>query len=284
MGSRSIQARTSREPYLVHSSAGARKHAGNGNAQEQLEALRLELAEFHRELFEAAQTQRTMSGPRQLVRGEFEIAAEIFPVRHLSGDFFSITDCGSATVLAIGDIAGKGLRAGIWFTHLLGLTRLYAHSTTDPGEALAKLNHQLCMTQSPPPLTTLFLAKLDWVGHKLTYSNAGHPAPLLLRANTTESLAVGGPVLAAVTGARFESDTVDFLAGDMMVAYSDGLVECSNEDSEEFGIQRLADEARKLKHSVSMSEALFSIIGTAQDFAGTHSRTDDCTVVMVRRN
>jgi serine phosphatase RsbU (regulator of sigma subunit) len=68
----------------------------------------------------------------------------------------------------------------------------------------------------------------------------------------------------------------------MMVAYSDGLVECPNEDREEFGIQRLADEARRIKHSASVGEALFSIIGAAQDFAGTHGRTDDCSVLVVR--
>jgi len=283
MGSRSIQARAPLSAQAIRPYVAEPK-AKRETVEQKLDTLRLEFAELHRELFEAAQMQRMMSGPRQLRRGDFEIAAEIFPIRHLSGDFVSISECGAKTMLAVGDIEGKGLRAGLWFTHLLGLTRMYAESAADTGQALSELNRDICMAQVRPPLTSLFLAELDWSDGTLTYSNAGHPAPIVLRGDgSIESLTTGGPVLCAVPGAEFECEPIEFRSGEMLIGYSDGLLECENEDREPFGVERVIDEARKLRQE-SVSEILFSIIGAAQDFAGTRTRTDDCTVMVLRRD
>jgi len=285
MASRSFRARTQQRLHLTRPLSSTQFVVSENTAQKQLEALRLEFAELYRELFEAAQMQRMMSGPRLLRRGEFELAAEIFPVRHLSGDFLSISDSGSTTLLAIGDIEGKGLRAGMWFTHFLGLTRMFAESTADPGEALAELNQHVCLEQSQPPLTSLFLARLDWTAGTMVYSSAGHPAPLLLRADgVIETLSAGGPLLSAVPGAAFESASLEFGRGDMFVAYTDGLLECANESFEEFGVQRVIEELRSTNPKNSVTEILFSIIGAAQDFAGTRPRADDCTAIVLRRD
>lgn len=249
---------------------------------QQLDRLRLDFADFYRELYEAAQMQRKLSGPRRLRRGDFEIAAEMFPVRHLSGDFFSISDVGSSTLLAIGDIAGKGLSAGMWFTCLLGLTRMYGESLADPGQALAAMNAHMCESSPAPPLTSVFLARLDWASHELLYCNAGHPAPVLLRGSGShEFLNAGGPVLGAVPQAGFAGARVRVDPGDTLVGYSDGLLECCNERDEEFGVEGLVRELFKPAPD-SISERLFSIIGAAQDFAGSHAREDDCTLMVVQ--
>jgi serine phosphatase RsbU (regulator of sigma subunit) len=249
--------------------------------EQQLASLRLEFADVYRELYEAAQMQRKLSGPRLLRRGNFEIAAEIFPVRHLSGDFFNVSDLGNTTMLAIGDIAGKGLLAGMWFTHLLGLTRLYGESIADPAAALAVINRQVCSFLGLP-LTSMFLARLDTAAHQLLYCNAGHPAPMLLReSGTLEFLSEGGPVLGAVPKAEFASACVSFEAGDTLVGYSDGLLECRNQDDEEFGVDGVVKELLKAAQA-SSSQMLFSIIGAAQDFAGTQAREDDCTLMVVQ--
>jgi sigma-B regulation protein RsbU (phosphoserine phosphatase) len=243
--------------------------------------MRLEFADFYRELYEAAQMQRKLSGPRFLRRGDFQIAAEMFPVRHLSGDFFNVSDLGKITLLAIGDIAGKGLLAGMWFTHLLGLTRMYGESLGDPALALTAINRQICQPAIPVPMTSLFLARLDWGAHELLYCNAGHPAPILLRdSGTLQHLDEGGPVLGAVPGAKFTGGRVRLNPGDMLVGYSDGLLECRNEHEEEFGVDRVIQELSKPTGSIS--ELLFSIIGAAQDFTGSNLREDDCTLLVVQ--
>lgn len=251
----------------------------------ELATTRSELAEVQRELFEAAQMQRRMSGPRVLRRGEFEIAAEMFPIHHLSGDFFSILDAGETMLVAIGDIAGKGLKAGMWFTHLLGLARMYAESVADPGDALAAINRQMCRVNSPPPLTSLYLAQLHWMTGEVVYSNAGHPAALRFRADgTLECLATGGPLLGAVPGAKFESGATRLMPGDTLLAFTDGLLECCNQSMEEFGEQRVVNAVRDTRVGASAGELLFSVVGAAQDFAGSQQRADDCTLVALCRD
>ncbi len=251
--------------------------------EEQLTTLRMEFADIYRELYAGAQMQRSLSGPRLLRRGVFEVAAEIFPVRHLSGDFFNVSDAGTTTLLAIGDIAGKGLLAAMWFTHVLELTRTCGELFHDPARALAAINRKMCGADSAPPLTSLFLGRLDPDTGKLVYCNAGHPAPILLRASgDLQYLDEGGPVLGAVDDAGFRSGSLILEPGDTLVGYSDGLLECRNEDGEEFGRERVLAEV--LKSSMSGTQAmLFSIIGAAQDFAGSHAREDDCTLMVTQR-
>jgi serine phosphatase RsbU (regulator of sigma subunit) len=270
---------------IINASAAVTEaERARSSIEEQLATLQLAFAEVYRELYEAAQMQRQMSGPRMLRHADFEIAAEIFPVRHLSGDFFSVSEQGTSTLLAIGDIAGKGVLAGMWFTHLLGLTRIYGETVPELAEAMSDINHQICASATSPPLTSMVLARLDRPTGELLYCNAGHPAPVLLRADgEVEFLNVGGLVLGAVEEARFRSARVILEPGDTLLGFSDGLLECCNEHDEQFGVERVIDEARRAVSLETPTSMLCSIIGAAQDFAGTASRTDDCTMMVVRR-
>jgi sigma-B regulation protein RsbU (phosphoserine phosphatase) len=250
--------------------------------EEQLALSNLETSELRREVYEAAQMQRHLCGSRLVRRGSFEIAAELFPVRHLSGDFFCISDFGSTTMLGIGDICGKGLLAGMWSIHILELTRMYGAATADPAEALNTMNRILCAARPSAPLTSIFLAYMDYSGRELFYCNAGHPAPVLLRADgTLQLLSEGGPLLGVIPDAEFRSRHVTLERGDTLLAFSDGLTECRNEREEEFETGRIVSEIRKAA-SLSTSDMLFSIIGAAQDFAGTQPREDDCTLLVAR--
>src|SRR5215470_17569507 len=228
--------------------------------KEELEAVRREQAKLQQAIYEAAQVQRRLCSPRELLWGEFEIAGEIFPVRHLSGDFFKVMEFDSALGLAVGDIAGKGLSAGIWQTHMMGLTQRSARRHSDPAAAVAEINRELWQGQGEPPLTALFLARLDPKGDKLEYCNAGLPAPLLQRqAGTAERLEKGGPMLGAMQDATFNSGSVRLNAGDMLIAYSDGVTECRNSQDEEFEMERLAAAARAVS-GASANRALFATL------------------------
>jgi sigma-B regulation protein RsbU (phosphoserine phosphatase) len=241
-----------------------------------------ESAALHRELFEVAQMQRSLSGPRMLRRGEFEISAEIFPVRHLSGDFFCLGDLGETTLLAIGDICGKGLMAAMWFTCMLTLARTYGRAIADPGAALHAINRHLCATTPPAPLTSMILARFDHARGELLYSNAGHPAPVLLKSEgSVRFLSEGGPVLGVVSDARFETGRIILKPNDSLIAFTDGLIECRNEHGEEFGTDRLVCESQKAM-CYSPSEMLFSLMGAARDFAGEQAREDDCTLIVMK--
>jgi serine phosphatase RsbU (regulator of sigma subunit) len=251
--------------------------------QLELDAVRREQAKLQQAIYEAAQVQRRLCAPRELLWGEFEIAGEIFPVRHLSGDFFKVMEFDSALGLTVGDIAGKGLSAGIWQAHLMGLTQRYARRHADPAAAVAEVNRELWQDQGEPPLTALFLARLDSKTNELVFCNAGLPAPLLLRhGKTVERLEQGGPMLGAMQEPTFNSGSVCLNPGDMLIAYSDGVTECRNSQEEEFEMERLAAAARAVS-GARANQALFSTLGAVLDFADTCPPSDDLTVLVVRR-
>src|ERR1700674_50421 len=146
-------------------------------------ALQQDYAELHTAIFEAAQVHRRLCAPRLVRYGDFEIASEIFAVRHLAGDFFTIKETNRGAVLALGDICGKGLAAGMWPTHLVGLVATRAAVSSEPESIVAGVNRDVCLMASAVPLASLFVARLDPATGKLNYCSAGHPPALLLRAN-----------------------------------------------------------------------------------------------------
>jgi sigma-B regulation protein RsbU (phosphoserine phosphatase) len=248
------------------------------------QAFETEVHSLREDLSEAAQVQRLLNGPRELRRGDYEIACETFPVRQISGDFCTVFDVGDRTVFAVGDIAGKGLIAGMWFTHIVSLVRFHAGSIADPGAAMSAVNRELCSLSLERPLITVFLGSLDSSTNTLSYCRAGHPPPVIIHADSGPELAhTGGPVLGVLQDAEFEAGTAVFDPGDSLLAYSDGLSELRNEQGEEFGIRRLLDEVERCERS-SATRLLFSMLGTVKDFAGGGQPQDDITVMAMLRH
>src|SRR5216684_7097692 len=121
-----------------------------------LAALQQDYAELHTAIFEAAQVHRRLCAPRLVRHGGFEIASEIFAVRHLPGDFFTVEETNDGVLLALGDICGKGLAAGMWTTHLAGLVGAHARVTAEPAAIVAEVNQDICLMASAVPLASLF--------------------------------------------------------------------------------------------------------------------------------
>lgn len=251
--------------------------------KDQLASLKREHDDLRRAIYEAAQAQRRLCGPRHLHAGSYEFASEIFPVRHLSGDFISLLEIESDFVFAIGDIAGKGLMAGMWFTHVVGMIRRQMSALGDPAAALSAINRDLLLTSLNVPLTTLFLARINLESGNLTYCNAGHPPALLLRENSEfQELGEGGPVLGAIRRASFANGNAKLLPGDTLLAYSDGIPECRNETGIEFGAQGLQNAARTFS-GCKPSVMLFSVLAEVENFAGTQRREDDVALMVLHR-
>src|SRR3954467_13688771 len=142
-------------------------------------ALQKDYAELHEAIFEAAQVHRRLCAPRLLRFGAFEIASEIFAVRHLPGDFFTVEQTNEGVVLALGDICGKGLAAGMWTTHMVGMLRAHTACSSAADKIVSGVNRDICRMSTLRPLVTLFLANLDAVSGVLSYCSAGHPPAFL---------------------------------------------------------------------------------------------------------
>jgi serine phosphatase RsbU (regulator of sigma subunit) len=255
-----------------------------------LAALQQDYAELHTAIFEAAQVHRRLCAPRLVRHGNFEIASEIFAVRHLPGDFFTVEETNDGVILALGDICGKGLAAGMWTTHLVGLVGTHTAVSSEPEVIVAGVNQELCEMTSTMPLASMFLANLDPSTGFVKYSSAGHPPAILLRANgKLESLSEGGLLLGVLSDAAYVSGSFKLGAGDVLVIYSDGITESLNNAGEEFGYALLEQQVRRAQTASadttgSADTMLFSVLGAVQDFAATRSLIDDLSLVIVRRD
>jgi sigma-B regulation protein RsbU (phosphoserine phosphatase) len=257
-----------------------------------LAGLQQDYAELHTEIFEAAQVHRRLCAPRHIRFGNFEVASEIFAVRHLPGDFFTVKEKSDGVILALGDICGKGLAAGMWTTHLVGLVGARVAVTSKPEAIVAGVNRDLCLLKSFMPLASLFLAKLNPLTGFVEYCSAGHPPAMLLRANgEMELLSEGGTLLGVVPAASYACGSFELGAGDVLMIYSDGITESLNSAGEEFGYGHLENQLRRAAagagdegpQAAVADAVLFSVLGAVQDFAAACPLVDDMSLAIVRR-
>jgi sigma-B regulation protein RsbU (phosphoserine phosphatase) len=186
-------------------------------------------------------------------------------------------------VFAIGDIAGKGLTAAMWFTQVIGMIRLQMAVLRDPAAALSSVNCELLLTGLEAPLTTLFLARVHLESGEFIYCNAGHPPALLLRQNDEiEELRTGGPVLGAISRASYANGNARLSPGATLLAYSDGIPECRNESGMEFGATGLLNTVRTFS-GCNPGRMLFSVLAAVENFSGRQRREDDVALAVLHR-
>jgi sigma-B regulation protein RsbU (phosphoserine phosphatase) len=251
--------------------------------EQKLAALQKDYAELHTALFEAAEVHRRVCAPRYLRYGSFHIASEIFAVRQLPGDFVIAQETPREIMLALGDVCGKGLAAAMWVTHLAGLVAMHASVNSQPQAIAAEVNRDF-QRMPAMPLTSLFQARLDPFEGTLDYCNAGHPPALLVRADgEMEALSEGGPVLGAIATGSFIQERVYLQPGDMLIVYSDGILDSANHAGEQFGYERWEQYVRRVE-KVDADATLFSLLGAVQDFAGGCPLEDDMSLVVISRN
>jgi sigma-B regulation protein RsbU (phosphoserine phosphatase) len=249
-----------------------------------MSSLLRERVDLFAQLFDAAQIQRKLSGPRVLRNGDLQFASEVFAARFLSGDFTTFSQNGSRVSAVLGDIGGKGVSAGMWFTHLAGLLQSYGRPDSDPAIIASEINRHLCYLRPVAPFVTAFLAQIDCHLGELTYCNAGHFPPILLHADgRTELLDEGGPLLGAIEGAEFQSGELTLEPGATLVAYSDGVLECCNTSGEEFGSDRLIVALRQAKQQ-SAQATLMMLLAAVQDFANGNLLCDDVSLTVIQRD
>jgi serine phosphatase RsbU (regulator of sigma subunit) len=258
--------------------------AANVPPQDEVGPLLQERLDLHAQLFEAAQIHRKLSGPRVLQLGDMQFASEVFAARYLPGDFTVLSQNGSKVLTTLGDIAGKGFAAGMWFTHLAALLQNYGHPDYNLGSTASEINRHLCYLRPVAPFVTVFMAQVDCDLGALTYCNAGHFPPVLLRADgRTEMLTSGGPLLGAIEDAEFESGQVLFEPGDTLVVYSDGVLECRGASGEEFGSDRLLTTVREAKQPTAQA-TLMMLLAAVQDFANGNPLSDDVSLAVIQRD
>jgi len=223
---------------------------------------------------------------------EFEgldFAAECVPAWQVGGDFYDVfsTDDGHIAIV-LGDVSGKGLPASVVVGLLVGAVRAssWLAGALEHQAATGRLSELLRTRTSLERFASLFWCYYDPSTRILGYVNAGHPPPMVFKQNGDGELEVlrleeGGPVLGVVAGAEYEQGQVVINAGDLLVLYSDGVVEATNASQEEFGEERLL--ALILENSAQPSaEIRDEILRQVHAFLGAEQPQDDLTLVVAR--
>jgi len=207
------------------------------------------------------------------------------PANTVGGDFYEIFPLGdNRVIVAVGDVAGKGSPAALLMALLLAMMRTLIDERLEPAELVERLNVQVTRQAPGTRFITLFYAVYDFVTGELTYVNAGHMPPLLLRgAGPTDHLAEGGIALGMFEGSSYRAGRACLQPGDLLAIYSDGITEAENGAGRPFdeeGLEATLNEARR--DSVSAIGA--AVVRAVERYTGDVRLADDLTILLLRRS
>jgi sigma-B regulation protein RsbU (phosphoserine phosphatase) len=244
-----------------------------------------------------------------------EVHGVCIPARTVSGDYYDFIPLGSdRMVLAVGDISGKGISAALLMATVHAFVRAYslepemalmpaltpaslaygskdprmyyrgdgsAESQVAPAMLMTTLNYQLYRSTPAAKYATLFLGCYDAKARVLTYCNAGHLPPVIVRATgEVFPLGINGTVVGLFSGVAYDESTLVMQTGDIFVAYSDGVTEPENEFGE-FGEDRLIALIKEHRNK-PLPRITEIVAGAVADWIGSAEQPDDVTIVLAR--
>lgn len=230
-----------------------------------------------------------------------ELAGVCHPARMVSGDYYDFVRVHDANVaVAIGDVAGKGISAALLMASIQSIMRTQltagvpVHAAASHGggshgaptelsaaELVSQLNKQVCANTSPEKFATFYFGMYDDATRVLTYTNAGHLPPILVRDGKAARLEVTGTVVGAFPFARYEEKKVELRPGDLLVAFTDGIVEPENEYGEPFGEDNLVDLLLRYGQRET-KEIITRVMETVEQWTGSSELYDDMTLLVAR--
>jgi sigma-B regulation protein RsbU (phosphoserine phosphatase) len=220
------------------------------------------------------------------------------PARMVSGDYYDYQAVGQHSVaLAIGDVAGKGISAALLMATVESSVRTQIRHCLDAmataggangrhrmstSRLVAQLNQQLYAYTSPEKYATFCFGVYDEQSGLLTYTNAGHLPPILIRRGQARLLEVNGIVVGAFPFSEWGETELRMESGDLLVCYTDGVTEPENEYGEMFGLERLTELLVK-NADRDTEEIVASVSESVLQWTGTPDLQDDMTLLVARR-
>jgi hypothetical protein len=213
--------------------------------------------------------------------GPIEVAASWRPAQVVSGDFYFVDqDPSGAVVACIADVSGKGVGPALLMANVQAALETTVEAGAGPGALCSRLNQFLTRHAAAGQIVTFFVIRLHAGASRASYCNAGHNAPLLLRAGgQVEWWSGGGPVLGVFPDREFDEKEIPLAALDRLVLFTDGVSESWNAAGEEFGDERIRAAAQGLSWA-GAEETQHRILDTLDAFARGKYHDDVTTVVL----
>jgi sigma-B regulation protein RsbU (phosphoserine phosphatase) len=212
----------------------------------------------------------------------YEVAGCTQPVCCVGGDYYDVVRLAdSRLAFCIADVAGKGLPAALLMSNLQALLKPLVWAGLAPRELCRRLNRSLCRITPLGMFVSFFYAVLDSADNRICYCNAGHNPPILVRSSGVSSeLNAAGAVLGQFPDWVYDQCDLYLNSRDLLILFTDGLVEACTPLNESFGESRLTGLAQGNSEK-SASELMHELLRAASDHCGGQLQ-DDASLVIVK--
>jgi serine phosphatase RsbU (regulator of sigma subunit) len=242
------------------------------------------LGRMREELRLAAEIQQDLLPKAPPVIGGYDVCATSIAALMVGGDYFDfIAQSGGRTAICLGDVSGKGMPASLLMASLQATLRGQSAREIPVSEIVARSNAYLYHNTDPEKFATLFMGVLDPGSGELSYCNAGHERPIVVRADgRVDRLTEGGLALGVLEFFPYGERRATLDPGDFLVVYSDGIPEATDELGNFFGEERLLECLRK-NAALGAADLVGAVIDAVRRHEQGSARADDLTIVVVRR-
>jgi sigma-B regulation protein RsbU (phosphoserine phosphatase) len=256
-------------------------------------AVAIERARLTRELLERRRLEKELAIAREIqasflpkrapeVAG-FELAGATQPHDEVGGDYYDFIRVSDARLgIAIADVSGKGIPAALIMAGFRMSLLAEIRNEFSMRAVMRKVNSLLHESIERDKFVTVFYGVLDFKNRVLSFSNAGHNPPLLLRAGgRVQYLLEGGVALGVLPDARYEERPIAIDPGDVLLLYTDGVSEAESPGGEQFGTRRLEECLKRLREGTA-NEILKGVVDEVTAWAGERGANDDLTLVVLK--
>ena len=229
----------------------------------------------------AADVQRRMLPAAMPQVPPFDVHARYEPSLELGGDFYDFIRLDGNIGVAVGDVVGKGIAASLLMASVRAALRAYAQDIYDLDEVIARVNVTMTRETLDKEFTTLFYGVLDPVSRRLTYCNAGHEPPILLRRGRVRRLEVGGMIIGIDAGQTYKKGLIELEPSDLLLIYTDGLPDAQHFDGGRFGRDRVENAMRDVADAPAR-DVVNHLLWEMRRYVGLNRAIDDTTIVVIR--
>jgi sigma-B regulation protein RsbU (phosphoserine phosphatase) len=205
----------------------------------------------------------------------------------VGGDYFDFIDFNNGFHgLAIADVAGHGVSASLHMASIQALLRTLVPVNKSPAEVMSQVHRLFIHNIRFETFVTFFIGAFDSSTKTLTFSNAGHLPPLVLRNNkskkeSVEMLRPTGAAIGLVEEAEFAEKTIELQKDDLIVFYTDGITETVNLENQEFGRERLIKLIQQVNNA-PVKQVVQEIRQGLEEFSEGKPLADDTTIVICK--
>lgn len=264
--------------------------------QSRLLRLQQDRAKAQRQMELAIDVQRRMLPRAAPTLPRLDVAAKYTPSLELGGDFYDLFELNGHLGIAIGDVSGKGVAAALLMSSVRASLRAYVQDLYDLDEVVARVNVAMCRDTHEREFSTLWYGVIDPAKLRLTYCSAGHEPPMVVRMPAKNSkrapketdideLGVGGMAVGIDPHQRYQRGVFDLHARDVLLAYTDGIIDARSFSNERFGRSRLRQSLLTILNSepdANAARIVELVQWEVRKFAGLKTRFDDETMVVLR--